>query len=69
MIDSKTLTASKTFWGAAVAVAGSALHLAHYTLTPEDAAQAVDLLAALASAAGGLFAIYGRVVATKKISA
>jgi hypothetical protein len=69
MNEFKALTASKTFWGAVVALAGAALQLTHYTLAPDDAAQAVDLLSAVAGAAGGLVAIYGRVVATKKIKA
>jgi hypothetical protein len=69
MHEFKALTQSKTFWGAVVAVVGSALQFGHYTLTPGDAAQAVDLLCTLATAAGGLLAIYGRVVATKKIGA
>jgi hypothetical protein len=69
MNEFKALTESKTFWGAIVALAGSALTLGQYTLTPADAAQAVDLLSGMASAVGGLIAIYGRVVATKKIRA
>jgi hypothetical protein len=69
MNEFKALTQSKTFWGAVVALAASALTLAHYTLTPADAAQAVDLLSGLAGAVGGLAAIYGRLVATKKIGA
>ena len=67
MNEFKTLTQSKTFWGAVVALVGSVLTLGHYTLTPADAAQAVDLLSGIAGAVGGLTAIYGRVVATKKI--
>jgi hypothetical protein len=69
MNEFKTLTQSKTFWGAVVALGGSALTLGHYSLSPADAAQAVDLLSGTASAVGGLVAIYGRVVATKKIGA
>ncbi len=69
MNEFKALTESKTFWGAIVALAGSALTLGHYTLTPGDAAQAIDLLSGMAGAVGGLIAIYGRVVATKKIRA
>jgi hypothetical protein len=67
MEEFKALTQSKTFWGAAIALGGSALTLGHYTLTPADAAQAVDLVSGIAGAAGGLIAIYGRVVATRKI--
>jgi hypothetical protein len=67
MDEFKVLTQSKTFWGAIVALCGSALSLAHYTLTPADAAQAIDLVSGIATAVGGLIAIYGRVVATKRI--
>ncbi len=52
-----------------VALGGAVLTLGHYTLSPADAAQAVDLLSGIAGAVGGLIAIYGRVVATKKIGA
>jgi hypothetical protein len=69
MNEFKALTQSKTFWGAAVALAGSALTLSRYTLTPADAAQAVDLLSGIATAAGSLLAIYCRVVASRKIGA
>ena len=69
MNEFKTLTQSKTFWGAVVAVGGAALTLGHYSLSSADAAQAVDLLSGIASAVGGLVAIYGRVVATRKIGA
>ena len=54
MEEFKTLTQSTTFWGAVVALSGSALGLAHYTLTPADAASAVDLVSGIASAVGGL---------------
>ena len=69
MDEFKALTQSKTFWGATVALGGSALTLGHYSLSPADAVQAVDLLSGIAGAVGGLIAIYGRVVATKKIGA
>ena len=69
MDETKALIQSKTFWGAVVALGGAVLMLGHYTLSPADAAQAVDLLSGIAGAVGGLIAIYGRVVATKKIGA
>ena len=69
MDEAKALVQSKTFWGAVVALGGAALAFGHYTLTPADAAQAVDLLSGIAGAVGGLIAIYGRVVATPKIGA
>jgi hypothetical protein len=58
---------SKAVWGGIVAIASAALGLGHYTLSTGDATQAVDLITAIASAVGGLAAIYGRVVASKKI--
>jgi hypothetical protein len=63
----KALTQSRTFWGALIALAGSALSLGHYTLSPADAAQAVELVSGIVTAAGGLASIWGRVVASKKI--
>jgi hypothetical protein len=69
MEEAKSLLESKTFWGAMVALGGSALSLGHYSLLPADAAQAIDLFSGLATAIGGLFAIYGRIVASKKIGA
>jgi uncharacterized membrane protein HdeD (DUF308 family) len=59
----------ENLWGAVVTLGGAALTLGHYALTPADAALAVDLLSGIAGAIGGLIAIYGRVVATKKIGA
>jgi hypothetical protein len=67
MDEFKTLVASKTFWGAIVALGGSALSMGHYTVSTADAASAIDLLASLASGVGALIAIYGRVAASKKI--
>lgn len=67
MDEVKSLVASKTFWGAIVALGGSALSLGHYTLSPSDAAQAVDLITGIATAAGSLLAIYGRVKASRQI--
>ena len=69
MAEAKPLLQSKTFGGAVVVLGGAALTLGHYTLTPADAAQAVDLLSGIAGAVGGLIAICGRVVATQKIGA
>jgi hypothetical protein len=58
---------SKAVWGGIVALAGSALGIGHYTLSTADAAQAVELVVSITTAVGSLVAIYGRVVASKKI--
>ena len=69
MNELKPLMQSKTFWGAMMALGGSALSAGHYTLSAADAASAVDIVVSLVSGVGGLIAIYGRVVASKKIGA
>jgi hypothetical protein len=69
MNELKPLVASKTFWGAVMALGGSALSAGHYTLSAADAASAVDLVVSVVSGIGGLMAIYGRVVASRKIGA
>lgn len=63
----KGLVASKTFWGAALAVVGSIAGLLGYGFSPEEQKAVIEIGTTLATAFGGLFAIYGRVKATKKI--
>ena len=67
MSDVKTLFASKTFWGACVAVLAGALSLFGYQLAAEDQAELVNAVSGIGAAAGGLVAIYGRIVASKRI--
>jgi hypothetical protein len=67
MSDVKTLFASKTFWGALVAVLAGALSLFGYQLGAADQAELINALSGIAAAAGGLLAIYGRIVASKRI--
>lgn len=63
----KNVLASKTVWGAALAVAGALAGIFHVNFGPADQAAAADAISALISAAGGLIAIWGRITATKKI--
>ena len=67
MNDVKSLFASKTFWGALVAVAAGVIGLFGYAVTPEDQAWLVDSIAAAGAIVGGLVAVYGRVKASKRI--
>ncbi len=67
MSDFKTLFTSKTFWGALVAVLAGALSMFGYQIGPADQAELVNSVSGLAAAAGGLVAIYGRIVASKRI--
>ena len=66
----KSLFASKTFWGALTAIAGilpTLLPLFGFSVSAEDSVGLVQQLGALIAAAGALFAIFGRIVASKKI--
>lgn len=66
--DTKTVLASKTFWGGILALAASGLSLGNYVLTPTDAAHAVDAITGIAGAVGSLIAIVGRVLATRQVT-
>ena len=68
MTDVKSLFASKTIWGAVIALLAGALSLLGYQLAPADQSELVNLVSGLAAAVGGGIAIYGRVVASKRIS-
>ncbi len=63
----KSALASKGVWGGIVAVIAGVLGLLGYTLTPADQLDLVGLLSAIVSAVGGIVAIWGRIVATKRI--
>jgi hypothetical protein len=67
MSEVKSLFSSKTFWGAFVAVLAGALSLFGYELAAADQAELVNAISGIAAAAGGLLAIYGRIVASKRI--
>lgn len=58
---------SKTIWGGLIAVIVPLLTLAGFEITPEDQAAFGDAVTAIVTAAGGILAIYGRVVASKEI--
>lgn len=63
----KSLLASKTFWGAALAVISALLGLVGYTFGPEEQAALIELATTIGTAVGGILAMYGRVKATKAI--
>jgi hypothetical protein len=58
---------SKAVWGGIVALVSAGASALHYSVSAADAANAVELFTAIATGIGSLIAIYGRVVATKKI--
>lgn len=63
----KSFLTSKGVWGGLIALAGGGLGIGGYTLSETDAASAVELVTGIVSAVGGLWAIYGRIKATKRI--
>ena len=67
MSEVKSLFASKTFWGAFVAMIAGVLSLFGYQLGAGDQAEIVQAASGIAAALGGLIAIYGRLVASKRI--
>lgn len=58
---------SQAIWGGLVAVAAPILGALGYVLSPEDAQAIATALVGLASAVGGLLAIYGRLTTTRPI--
>ena len=63
----KSLLASKTFWGGLVAVVAGVAGFFGYTLGADDQQAIIEIIAGVGSTIGGLVAIWGRIVASKKI--
>lgn len=63
----KKTISSKTVWGGLAAVESGALGCVGYATLSAEQVAAFILLPSIVSIAGGLFAIYGRVVATHKV--
>lgn len=67
MDDFKSLFASRTFWGGVIAVLAGVLGFFGYELAGPDQAALIEAGAAVASAVGGVIAIWGRAKASKLI--
>lgn len=61
------LSGLKTFIGAGVAALGAVASLFGYTVTEGDMTQFVENIGNIVTLLGSIYAIYGRVKATKKI--
>lgn len=68
MDEVKGLLASRTFWGIFVSMLGKLLAaVAGVEIDDETQAQLVQVIMLFVSGVGDLFALYGRIKATKKI--
>lgn len=67
MNDLKTWYMSKTVWGGVVAILASCANLLGLEITAEEERGTADGLTALAAAAGGLMAIWGRISARTRL--
>lgn len=68
MTDTKAWYLSKTVWGALVAVAASIAGLAGVHVDAAQQTTLVDAVFQVASAAGGIIALFGRIAASTKLS-
>ena len=66
-METKKWWESKAVWGGIVAVLAGAAGLFGVSLGVEDQAYVIDAITAIASAVGGLLAVYGRVKADTKV--
>lgn len=67
MTDTKPIWTSKTFWGLVTAGVAAGLQQLGYTFTTGDQSDLIQYVTALVGAGGMLFAMYGRIVATKAV--
>jgi uncharacterized membrane protein len=58
---------SKAIWGSLIAVAASVLQVVGIDMSAEDQASLAEIAVTLVAAAGGLLALYGRLVASVPI--
>jgi hypothetical protein len=69
MDGAKSLLASRTCWGGAVAVASGILSLFGYAVSESDQVDIAAAIAGIGSLLGGIVAVYGRIRATKRVEA
>ena len=67
MNGTKSILASRTFWGALLVILASFFNLLGYAISEDMQAEAGELIAGFTSLVGGVIALWGRVKATKKI--
>ena len=63
----KSILASKVFWGAMISLLGKLAAVLGYNVMPEDEAMLSAAISLVFSGFGDLLAVYGRIKATKAI--
>lgn len=67
MIDTKSILSSKGVWGGIITILGAGLGFFGFDVGSADMTAISTHIDSIVVAAGGLLAIYGRIVASKKI--
>ena len=65
--ETKVWYLSRTVWGGILAIAASVLNLAGIEISGADQAELADKMTALMAAAGGIFAVAGRLAASRRL--
>ncbi|EYR81175.1 MULTISPECIES: hypothetical protein [unclassified Shinella] len=65
--DAKAWYQSRTVWGALVAILASLANAAGVEVTAGDEGELADLLVAAVGTLGGLVALYGRILARRRV--
>ena len=67
MTDVKTFFGSKTIWGGIITFGAGVAALLGYAVSDDDQTRIVELITGAVGVFGAVVAIYGRIVASKKI--
>ena len=65
--DLKAWYQSRTVWGALIAILASLANAAGIEVTAGDEGELADLIVAAVGTAGGLVALYGRILARRRV--
>lgn len=68
LTGTKAIWMSRTVWGAAISVAAAIAGLFGHGITDADQTMLADALTQIIGIAGGLFAIWGRISATRTLA-
>lgn len=67
VVETKPWWQSKGTWGGLIAIAAGVAGAFGYTITPDDQTWIVEAVVSIATVAGGVLGVYGRIKASKTI--